>query len=399
MGFLDSLFRRSSAPALPGLEALLAGEGLEGVPEGLEAHLEEFDHLHDLETRQAFARAAAALLRSGQAFPPVFEDLHGRLFPEVVAAWRADREPFWRRRFLEGMAMRLTVDGAPIRSEWLALWGRGEEEVVDQALEALRPGLDRAWDRLPSGIYRSPWHDGRDAARLLLSDSYAAPFADQTTFLAAPHGGVVYAAPQPLLPRLMEAVQAELGKAPLVMGALLQRIDDKLVPARLQDPHPMAASQRELKQLDQLEAMKAQGEDLDPALGLPAQAGLIRTKDRTFTIATWPEQDQAVLLPEVDLLLMVDRQGQPLGLFSRSSLPRIARLKAEPVAIWGPRRSRIEGFPTAEELARLDCAANAEQTLAFFGAKAPAPPKKDLLNTQPLPSLPQHLRGQVGKQD
>jgi hypothetical protein len=196
------------------------------------------------------------------------------------------------------------------------------------------------------------------------------------------------------------------------MAALLQRVDDKLVPARLQDPHPMSGPQRELKQMDLLEAMKAQVEDLDPSLGTASSAGLLRTKDRTFTVATWPEQDGPVLLPEVDLLLLANRAGQPLGLFARTSLPRLGRLRAEPVNIWGPRRVRYDGFPNEDERGLLDCAANAEQTMALLGAaKAPAPsaapgpgkapspaPAKNLLSTQPVPTLPRHLQGEVGKQ-
>jgi hypothetical protein len=408
MGFLDSLFKRSAAPELPGLEALLGAEGIATVPESLAAHREEFEHLHEPAERAAWAKAAASLLNQGVALPPRYEDLHDRLRPVLVPAWQAEREGFWKRRFMDGLTLRLEVDGAPVPAEWLQIWGRGEDEVVEFALDALRKDLEKPWERMPSGIYRSPWKDGRDAARLLLPESYRALFPNQTTFLAAPHGGVLYAAPQPLLPRLVDAISGALGQGPMVMAAMLQRVDDKLVPARLQDPHPMSGPQRELKQLDLLEAMKAQAQDLDPALGTAASAGLLRTKERTFTVATWPEQEAPVLLPEVDLLLMVNRQGQPLGLYARTSLPRISRLRPQAVDIWGPRRLKFTGFPTAEELGLLDCAANAEQAMALLGLKqapaaAPAAPApagaKSLLSTQPVPTLPRHLQGQVGKQD
>lgn len=410
MGFLDSLFKRTQAPALPGLEALLAAEGIDTLPAGAEPHRAEFEHLADLEARQAWAKAAASLVHLDLPFPPLFEDLHGRIHAEVVPTWQAEREGFWKQRFIDGLSMRLTVDGAPVPPEWFTLWNREEEEVVEQALTELRKDIDRPWERLTTGVYRSPWKDGRDAARMLVPECYQAVFADQTTFLAAPHAGVLFAAPQPLLPRLMEALQGALGQGPMLMAGLLQRVDDKLVPARLQEPHPMSSPQRELKQLDLLEAMKAQVEDLDPALGTALQAGLLRAKERTFTFTTWPEQEAPVLLPEVDLILMLNRQGQALGLFARTSLPRLSRLRPEPVDIWGPRRSRFEGFPTAEELGRLDCLANAEQSMALLGVKSPAasapasapaptaPATKNLLSTQPVPTLPRHLHGQVGKQ-
>lgn len=408
MGFLDSLFKRTQAPALPGLEALLEAEGVASPSPEMIQHREEFEHLQDSDAREAWAKAAVQLQRHGWAFPPLFEDLQGRLTLQLVSTWQGEREPFWKKRFIDGLSLRLLVDGAPVRPEWLDLWGRDEEEVLDQAFAELRKDIDRPWERLASGIYRSPWQDGQDAARLLLPEAYQTLFADQTTFLAAPHAGVIFAAPQPMLPKLMEAVQGALNQAPLLMAGLLQRIDSTLTPARLQDPHPMAGLQRELKQLDLLEAMKAQVEDLDPGLGLAAHAGLLRAKERTFTLATWPEQDAPVLIPEVDLLLMVTRQGQPKGLYARTSLPRISRLKPESVAIWGPRRLRFEGFPTDEELGRLDCLANAEQSMALMGVKsqapapAPAPTAppaaKNMLSTQPVPTLPRHLQDQVGKQ-
>jgi len=160
-------------------------------------------------------------------------------------------------------------------------------------------------------------------------------------------------APQILRPKLVEATSEALKGGVLLQAGLLQRVGDKLVPARLQEPHPMASPQKELKQLDLLEALRVQALDIDPALGLPAPVGMIRgAQGKPLTIATWQEGDQPVLIPEVDLIAFITRDSKPLGLYNRTTLPRLTEMKGEPLPVWGPRRLRYNGFPSAGQLAR-----------------------------------------------
>ena len=180
----------------------------------------------------------------------------------------------------------------------------------------------------------------------------------------------------------------------------------------------MASPHKELKQLDLMEALRAQAGDLDPALGLPAPVGMIRSaQGKPLTVATWPEGNHSVLIPEVDLIAFITRDSKPLGLFTRTSLPRLTELKGEPLPVWGPRRLRYAGFPTAEQLARLDQAATPEQMRGLMeghaAPHAPTAPKQapskpaataaakakvdGMLSTQPVPALPAHLRDQLGK--
>jgi hypothetical protein len=114
------------------------------------------------------------------------------------------------------------------------------------------------------------------------------------------------------------------------------------------------------------------------------------------------------LLPETDLIGFTNGKGESLGIFARQTLPRIHELRAEAVAIWGPRRVRYAGFPNAEQLARLEQFATAEQmkamqTPAGAGPAAPRPaaPKGAApFNAQGAPPLPRHLQGAgLGVQD
>lgn len=168
----------------------------------------------------------------------------------------------------------------------------------------------------------------------------------------------------------------------------------------------MSGPQREFKQLDQLEAIRTQERDLDPALGRPAPVGLLKTQQgKSLTVATWTA-GAPVLLPEADLVAFTSAGGEPLGIYWRQSLPRISEVRGELVTIWGPRRVRHEGFPDAEQLARLECFASAEQMKAMQTQggrpqpKAQAAPGGGGFNTQPVPALPRHLQGAgLGMQD
>ena len=143
-------------------------------------------------------------------------------------------------------------------------------------------------------------------------------------------------APQVLLPQLVEAIgRALAGPGPRIMATFYQQVGDKFLPANLQDPHPMAQPQRELRQSDMVEACRAQAESLPPELGDPALPGLIKTQQgRSVTYANWQE-GRPVLLPEADLIGFVAANGRPLGIYFRQTLPRIAELRHAMAALAG----------------------------------------------------------------
>ncbi len=418
MGLFNSLFGRRDQANLPPLENLLSARGCPVDLPGLGALKPEYDHLHNLLEREAWASAVDEAYRKGFELPPAYEEIQDQLLPELVPTWQAEREGRWKRLFVEGLHQRLVLHGQAIPAPWLALWARPEAEILDRALDALRARTEpKAFLRLPSGIYKSPWSDGLDAARLLLPEIWHPLFPDQSPFYAIPAADTLLVAPQILLPKLVDATSAALKAGVLLQAGLLQRMGDKLGPARLQEPHPMAGPQKELKQLDLMEALRAQAQDLDPALGLPAPVGMLRgAQGKPLTMATWQEGDQPVLIPEVDLIAFITRDARPLGLYVRTTLPRLTELKGEPLPVWGPRRLKYAGFPTPEQLARLDQAATPDQMRSLMEAPAasqppppprpsaakpaPAPKKADgMLSTQPVPALPAHLRDQLGKRN
>jgi hypothetical protein len=141
-------------------------------------------------------------------------------------------------------------------------------------------------------------------------------------------------------------------------------------------------------------------------MGASAEMGLLRTQQgRAISYAIWAE-GRPVLLPDSDVVGFVNAQGKPLGFYFRQTLPRISELRGAVVDIWGPRRMRYEGFPTAEQLDRLECLVTGEQMAGILksGPAAPKPAAGPSSTVPPLsgsPSpVPAHLRGQsLGVQD
>jgi hypothetical protein len=409
MGFFDRFFSRAEEAPLPELAVLLEARGLPSDLPGLAALVPGFEAHRKPEEREAWADAVADVHGQGLPFPEPWVDAQDHLLPELVPSWLAEREGRWSRGFIDGLSQRIRVGEQVMPAAWLKLWDQSADDVLDLALEHLRHRSEGAFERLPSGIYRSPWRDGLDAARLLLPEVWEGLFRDQNPFLAIPAADAFLATPQILLPKLMDEVGRirQSGAKPLQL-AVIERVGDKLMTARLQDPHPMSAPQRELKHLDLLEALRIQEQDLDPTLGRPATVAMVKTSQgKPLIMAVWAE-GAPVLLPETDLIGFTNGKGEPLGIFARQTLPRIHELRAEVVAIWGPRRVRYAGFPNAEQLARLEQFATAEQmkamqTPAGAGPAAPRPaaPKGAApFNTQGAAPLPQHLRGAgLGVQD
>jgi hypothetical protein len=408
MGFFDRFRSRADEAPLPGLDALLEARGLPAGLPGLEALRPAFEAHRKAEEREAWADAVAEGHALGLALPEPWIDAQDHLLPELVPTWRAEREGRWNHAFIDGLTARIRVGEVVMPAAWLRIWDQPAEDVLDLALDHLRHRSEGAFVRLPSGIYRAPWRDGADAARLLLPEVWHGLFKDQHPFLAIPTADTLLASPQILLPKLMEEVGRVIqAGAPALQLAVLERIGDKLVTARLQDPHPMSAPQRELKHMDLLEALRRQEEDLDPAVGRPAPVALLKTSQgKPLTMATWAA-GAPVLLPEADLIGFVGADGAPLGIYWRQSLPRMHEIRGEGVAIWGPRRVRYEGFPTSEQLSRLEQFASAEQMQALqapAGARPAAPrpqaPAGAPFSAQGAPPLPRHLQGAgLGVQD
>lgn len=403
MGFLDKLLKRAPSAPLPSLEELAGESGVPFSAEALAPHLEAFEHLRDAAHREAWVAALHTIATKKMTLPTNWDEAQEEILPELVPAWVPEREGGFAKLCIEGLRMRLRLGDRPdariVQAADLTLWDVSDDTAVEQALHNLEHrSTVKAFDRLPSGIYRAPWRDGFDAARLLLPSLWKDVLKDQRPFMAVPHSGCLLIAPQVLLPKLVEAVSQELGKGPLVQAALFERVDDQWLPARMQEPHPIAFPQKELKAVDLLHALRAQAQDLDPALGQPAPVATLRTQDgRPLTCATWTAGAPCLLPSDCDLIGFVTADGAPLGIYWRQSLPRLAELKGEAIAIWGPRRVRFDRAPTGEERERLERFADAQQMLQILKGQAASAPKP-----KPAPdptAVPAHLQGQLGVQD
>jgi len=406
MAFFSRFFATPDRTPLPTLEELLEARGVPLDMEGLAPFKEEFQTLKATE-RGHWADALAETIAGGWPLPPDWIDAQYELMPEVVPFWMAERDGFFYRPHIEGLAIRILVGGKVMPAPWLVLWGLTAEDVLERAMDHLRTASkDQPFKRLPSGIYQGVFEDGRAAARILLPELWAGLFSGQNTFVAVPNENCLLLAPQVLLPKLLEGISAGLAEpGRRIMATIYQQVGEHLLPATLQDPHPIAQPQRELRQQDVAEAYRAQEALLPAELGVPAPLGLLRTQQgRSVSVSTWQE-GRPVLLPETDLIAFIAASGQALGIYFRQTLPRISEVHGTPIDIWGPRRIRYEGFPTVAQLDRLECFATGEQMAALIKGGAQAPPPKPstsamanqaasgALSGQASSPVPAHLRG------
>jgi len=405
MAFFSRFFATPDRTPLPTLEELLQARNLPLDLPGLDPFRNEIRHMK-ADERNHWADALAETVAGGWSLPPDWIDAQFDLVPEIVPHWMAERDGFFFRPHIEGLAIRVLACGQVMPAPWLVLWGLSADDVLDRAMDQLRDrSKDQPFKRLPSGIYQGVFEDGRAASRILLPELWKGLFAGQNTFVAVPAQDRLLLAPQVLLPKLVEAIGATPAESNRIMATIFQQVGEHLLPANLQDPHPIAQPQRELRQTDLAEAYRAQEESLPPELGRPAPLGLLRTQQgRSVSVATWQE-GPAVLLPEADLVAFIAASGQALGIFFRQTLPRISELHGTPVEIWGPRRLRYEGFPTAAQLERLECFATGEQMASLIkGAAQPPAPRPSTaslanqaasgaLSAQASSPVPAHLRG------
>ena len=399
MAFLSRFFSRAESAPLPSLETLLQAQGIPRELQGLDALVPDFEH-QGAEDRELWVDALAELCETGKPLPTIWMEAQYDLMVELIPTWKGEREGIYFKPFVDGLSQQILVGSQRMPSAWLTLWGVSEEDVLELALDQLREkSKGRPFQRLASGIYQSTYNDGLDASRLFLSELWWDLFPGQNTFVAVPTPHQLLVAPQVLLPKLVEAVESALAnQTERLFATIFQVLGKDILPANLQEPHPIAQPQRELRQSDLLHAYRAQEADLDPTQGAIGPVGMLRTQQgRAISYTIWTEGRPA-LVPETDMIVFANAKGKPLGMYIRQTMPRINELKGTPVAIWGPRRLRYEGFPTAEQLTRLECAANGEQVLEILSStQAPRRPAATLAvpppNSLAASPVPPHLRG------
>jgi len=410
MSFFSRFLSSSKDQGLPGLPELLGARGVPADLPGLDGELFKGFHSMNADERENLADATASLHKKGIGLPKPWHDALYELTPQIVPTWKGERDGFYYHPCFDSLCVRILCDGNPVPDEYFTIWDVDLDDVMTAATDHLESlSKDKHFVRLPSGIYVSDYGDGLDSSRVLLPHCWNRLFHGQNTFLAIPRPGTLLVAPQVLLPQLVEAIGAALkdAGADILAATMYQWVDDKIMPASLQEPHPMIQPQREFRQLDVMAAYGAQAAHLaEMGIGDPCPLGMVRTQQgRTLTVATWV-QGKTALVPDCDLIGFVSSNGKPLGLYWRRTLPRLQRIKGGGVEVWGPRRLAFHDFPTAEELDQLECFAphDVHAQVLGQGSDRPAPAQQQSsaasASVQSSSPVPAHLRGlSLGVQD
>jgi len=409
MPLFSRFFSGSKEQNLPSLAELLETRGVPSEMPGIDDDfIQGFCTLKARE-RELVADAVASLFKQGIPLPMPWREAQHELLPQIVPTWQGERDPYYYHPCFDNLCKRILSGGKPVPPEWFVIWDISEDEVIDLAMDHLEEATrDKPFVRLPSGIYRSNFGDGLDASRILLPNCWNQLFPGQNTFVAMPKPDTLLVSPQVLLPKLAEAIGAAIKDADsdVLVATMYQWVDSKLMPASLQDPHPMIQPQREFRQLDIMAAYNAQTAELAKMqIGEPCPLGIIRTQQgRTLTMSSWIEGKPA-LVPDSDVVGFISSVGRPLGLYWRQTLPRLQRIKGTSVEIWGPRRLRFEEFPSADELEQLECLAPADVHAQIIGSGASRQSRSAQSRSQSQQShaasasvssnspVPAHLRG------
>jgi hypothetical protein len=374
MSIFARFFSGPKEECLPTLAELLGARGVPADTLGLnDEFLADFESFKAAE-RETVANAISSLCRKDLPLPPAWREAQYELLPQIVPTWMGQRDPYFFHPCFDNLCKRILAYGKPVPTEWLTIWDISEDEAATLAIEHLEEKTkEKPYVRLANGIYRSDFGDGLDASRILLPNYWSQLFPNQNTFIAIPKQDTMLVAPQILLPKLVEAIGESLKAdgGELLVATMYQWVGNKLMPASLQDPHPMIQPQREFRQMDSLAAYSAQTAGLAKMdIGEPCHLGMVQTKQgRTLTVATWADGKPA-LVPDSDLVGFISSKGKSLGLYWRQTLPRIQRRKGEQVDIWGPRRMLFTAFPSNEELGELECFASAEVHAQIVGQDA-----------------------------
>ena len=257
-----------------------------------------------------------------------------------------------------------------ISTKDLDRWGLTHEQAIAAARENLRQasGADllKGFEQQPGGYYESMWHDGYDAARLLLTEELSQlPFRGDVVAIPV-HRDVLLLADSDNVRAQLEMVQRarELLEEPRsISGAALRLVDGQwhsYIPPR---GSPLHTSFQELRllsrQLDYGQQAQALHELLvhrgDRAHIAGYQVGPAAGGAALTSYTVWSKGVPS-LLAEADWVSFADPSDpRAMKIYGMAPIGRVRALLAHRMTPLGtyPERYQVSSFPNSKELTRL----------------------------------------------
>jgi hypothetical protein len=235
-------------------------------------------------------------------------------------------------------------------------WGVTFDEVFDAAIANLDRATERAaWGRMGTGTYASMWNDDYDVSRILLPKVIDALEISGDPVAFVPHRNrliVTGSDDHNGLAVAMSRTEGELDQPSQVSAVPLVRRNGSWTDFELPEGHPASAGLARLKAIDRSLSYDATTALIQSVLGdeVYVANSILAEREGVITSAcTWIEAP--CIIPETDRVMFFRSQEENWLVGWDDVVSSIGDLMT-PTDFYPP-RFRVEGFPTADQLASM----------------------------------------------
>jgi uncharacterized protein YtpQ (UPF0354 family) len=266
-----------------------------------------------------------------------------------------------------GLGYDLPESIVQIRQDNLTTWGVTFEQALEAACENLRGVSDQGLQEAAPGVWRSPWHDNYDAARLMLLDMVRSyPVEGDPVVMTPNRDTLLLTGSDDVdgLTTMATLAEEAMGHARTVSGLAARLNGETWLPFLPTAKHPAfqklkllatrSLSQDYNAQKEALDTLYEKTEEDDVIVG---SFSLMQHKDTgaVTSYTVWSESDDT-LLPGTELVAFLGRRSEAdaevLGMFPWERVEAIVGSLMTRLEMYPP-RWRVEAFPSAEQFARM----------------------------------------------
>jgi hypothetical protein len=247
----------------------------------------------------------------------------------------------------------------------LDTWGVPFPEALEAARDNLRQISRDPFDPVGEGVWRSPWKDNHDAARLVLPEVLEAHAVEGDLVAMVPNRDtLLLGGTEEGLGVLAELAEEALSHPRRVSGVLLRYSGGGWTPYLPPESNPLRARFRKMRSMslgsayaEQKELLDRRNEKTDEDVFVASYSAVQKKESgELFTYAVWSEGVET-LLPEVDQVFFFrpgpeEEAGSIVGEAPWERVVAVVGRLLSPQGLY-PERYRVEDFPTEQDFAAL----------------------------------------------